>query len=116
MANEQNLKPSGHKFTLEEAKRGAKNSAKSRRDKRRLKDCLEILAEKRIEIEGERMSGMEAIALSAFQKAIGGDVKAMEFIRDSIGQKPVDKVITADVDPSVIEEVERMVFSDADEE
>ena len=116
MANEQNLKPCEHKFTQEEAKKGAKNSAKSRRDKKMLKDCLEILMEKKTNIDGVNMTGFEALALSAFEKALSGDVKAMTFVRDTLGQKPVEKVLIADVEPSVIEEVESMVLGDDDTE
>ena len=36
-------------------------------------------------------------------------MKALEMIRDTAGYKPVDKVMVADVEPSVIAEVEQMV-------
>lgn len=92
MANEQNLKPCEHKFTQEEAKKGAKNSAKSRRDKKMLKDCFELLLEGKREMDGKTLTGAQAMALTLFEKALGGDVKAAEFVRDTAGQKPVDKV------------------------
>ncbi len=96
MANEQNLKPCEHKFTQEEAKKGARNSAKSRRNKKMLKDCLEMLLEKteNVEIEGKplKLTGAEILAVAAFRKAASGDIKAMEFVRDTAGQKPVEKV------------------------
>lgn len=116
MANEQNLKPCEHKFTQEEAKKGAKNSAKSRRDKKMLKDCFELLLEGKREMDGKTLTGAQAMALTLFEKALGGDVKAAEFVRDTAGQKPVDKVIIADVDPTVIDEVESMVLGDDDAE
>ena len=120
MANEQNLKPVKSKSEARE--RGSKGgiaSGKARRDKKLLRDCLEILlarAEK-IEIDGKNknLTGAEILALTAFRKAMNGDIKAMEFVRDTAGQKPAEKVIVADVDPSVIDEVERMVFSDDDD-
>lgn len=40
MANEQNLRPSEHKFTQEEAKRGGINSAKARREKKTIQKIL----------------------------------------------------------------------------
>jgi hypothetical protein len=61
-----------------------------------------------------KLTGAEIIALTAFEKAMRGDIKAMEFVRDTAGQKPVDKVVVADVDPDVIDEVERMVLEDDD--
>jgi hypothetical protein len=113
MANEQNLT---HALTASELRKGGKNSAKSRRDKKMLKDCLEILMEKKTNIDGVNMTGFEALALSAFEKALSGDVKAMTFVRDTLGQKPVEKVVIADVEPSVIDEVESMVLGDDDAE
>lgn len=120
MANEQNLKPFTSMQSREEAvkngKKGGQNSGKSRRDKKMLKDCLEILMEKKLEIDGRQMTGFEALAVSAFEKAISGDVKAMTFVRDTLGQKPVEKVVIADVDPTIIDEVESMVLGDHDAE
>lgn len=110
MANEQNLRPCEYKLSQEEAKRGGKKSGESRRNKKIIRDCLEILLEKRMkDQDGITMTGAEAIALTAFQRALNGDMKAMEFVRDTAGQKPADKVLVADVDPSVIAEVEAMV-------
>lgn len=113
MANEQNLT---HTLTVSELRKGGKNSAKARKDKKMLKDCLEILMEKKTNIDGVNMTGFEALALSAFEKALSGDVKAMTFVRDTLGQKPIEKVMIADVEPSVIDEVESMVLSDDDAE
>ena len=116
MANENNLKPARSKSEARErGAKGGKNSGKARRDKKMLKDCLEILMEKKTNIDGVNMTGFEALALSAFEKALSGDVKAMTFVRDTIGQKPVEKVMIADVDPTVISEVESMVLADDDE-
>ena len=44
-----------------------------------------------------------------FYKALNGDLKAWELVRDTAGQKPVERVMIADVEPSVIAEVEAMV-------
>ena len=117
MANEQNLKPARSKSEARErGQKGGQNSGKARRDKKMLKDCLEILMEKKTNIDGVNMTGFEALALSAFEKALAGDVKAMTFVRDTLGQKPIEKVIIADVEPSVIDEVESMVLADDDAE
>lgn len=40
MANEQNLKPGEYKFTLEEAKKGGRNSAIARREKKTIQKIL----------------------------------------------------------------------------
>lgn len=111
--NEQNLRPSEHKFTLEEAKKGAKKSAEVRRAKRDLRQALEVLLESDIKNKkGEVKSGAEAIAIAQFQKALKGDTRAFEVIRDTAGQKPVEKVMVAEVDNEVINEIENMVLND----
>lgn len=116
MANEQNLKPSEYKLSQEEAKKGGKASGEARRRKRDLRLALEALLEKEYQgIDGKRLSGAEAIAIKQMEKALKGDTKAFEVIRDTAGQKPVDKVMISEVDQSVIDEVESMVLNDEPE-
>jgi hypothetical protein len=116
MANEKNLRKftssQSHEEAVKNGKKGGQNSGKARRDKKMLKDCLEILMEKNTHIDGKNMTGFEALALSAFEKALSGDVKAMTFVRDTLGQKPVEKVMIAEVEQSVVDEVEAMVMED----
>lgn len=113
MANEQNLKPCEHKFTREEAKKGAQKSAEARRKKRDLRQAIEILLDTDIKGKnGEIKSGAEAIAIAQFQKALKGDTRAFEVIRDTAGQKPIEKVAIGDVTADVISEVENMVLGD----
>lgn len=108
--NNQNLRPCEHKFTQEEAKRGGRASAKARRDKKLLKDCLDYLLESDvIDENGETMSGAEAIAVKLFKKALDGDIRAFELIRDTTAQKQPDKILISDVEPAVIAEIENMV-------
>ena len=113
MANEQNLRPSEYKLSKEEAKKGGIASGEARRRKRDLRRALEALLEKDFKDNtGKSISGAEAIALKQFQKALDGDTRAFETIRDTAGQKPVDKVVVSEVDQDVIDEVERMVLDE----
>lgn len=113
MANEQNLKKNlSPREARENGSKGGKKSVEARRNKKMLKDCLELLLERKTDVDGRKLTGAEAIALTAFQKALGGDMKAMEFVRDTAGQKPIEKVMVADIDQSVIDEVEAMVYAD----
>lgn len=96
MANP-NLGQVGVHFTKENAKSkgsaGGKASGRARRDKKLLKDCLEILLAQKIETkDGKKITGAEATAAALFKKALNGDTKAFELLRDTAGQKPVDKV------------------------
>ena len=46
------------------------------------------------------------------KQALTGSTKAFELIRDTIGEKPVDKVMLAEVDQATIDEVEKMIYGD----
>lgn len=116
MANEQNLKSLADRTTSEKrkiAKKGGKASGEARRKKKDLRLALEALLEKEFEDKkGNKLTGTEAITAKLFEKAMKGDVRAFETLRDTVGQKPVDKVMIAEVDQQVIDEVERMVLED----
>ena len=109
MANEQNLRPCEHKFTQEEAKKGAQKSAEARRKKRDLKLAMQLLLEQEIEGKnGEKKTGAEAIAVAQFKKALKGDTRAFEVIRDTAGQKPIDKVEQVNIDGEYIDKVNEL--------
>ena len=113
MANEQNLIPQAHELTVEEASKGGKASVESRRQKKMLRECLEILLEKEItDRNGNKASGAEALAAKLFQQAMQGNIKAFEVVRDTAGQKPAERVVVSNIDPDVIDQVERMVNDD----
>lgn len=111
MSNEKNLR----RLTTEQAReigsKGGKRSAEVRRQKRDLRLALEILLEKDFkDRSGNKVSGAEAITAKLFERAMKGDVRAFETLRDTVGQKPVEKVMIAEVDQDVIDEVERAVL------
>jgi hypothetical protein len=115
MANEQNLLKGNekHTFTPEELSKGGKASAEARRKKRDLRQAIEILLETDIKGKnGEIKSGAEAIAIAQFQKALKGDTRAFEVIRDTSGQSVVQKVAVAEVNQDIIDDIEKMVMDD----
>lgn len=81
-----------HTFTKEEASRGGKRSVEVRRRKKTLKDELIAL----LEIDNNNSK----VCLAVLEKALKGDISAFSTIRDTIGEKPVEK-IEADVDSDV---------------
>ena len=100
MANEQNLIPGGHKFTLEEASKGGKKSGEVRRMQSAIIKALDskVTDEQLFELfeqfgikKGDRRYS-SAIACAVVKKAAGGDLSAMSFIRDTIGEKPKDEI------------------------
>ena len=97
------------------ASKGGKNSVESRRRKKLLKECFEVLLDKDFKgKDGKIATGAETLAMTVFQKAQRGDLKAFELVRDTAGEKPIDKVMLAEVDQKTIDEVEAMVLGGDD--
>ena len=55
------------------------------------------------------ISGAELISIRQLQKALDGDTKAFEVIRDTAIQKPIDKIEVAKPDSEIINEIEDYV-------
>ena len=107
MAGKENLRPVSSKDEARErGRKGGLASGEARRKRKTLKEELLLLLS-----EGETQ---QSVTLALIEKAMSGDTKAFEVIRDTIGEKPVDKVMIADVEPSVIAEVEAMVNADTE--
>lgn len=118
MANE-NLIPQSERTKekqSEVARLGGIASGKARAEKRDLRKAFEALLDKEYNIKNKTtgttsiLSGAELIALKQMEKAAKGDTKAFEVVRDTSGQKPVEKVMIAEVEQSVIDEIERAVL------
>lgn len=112
--NTQNLKPiRSESEAREKGKKGGKASGRARHEKKELKKALEVLLADEIkDKKGEVHSGCEAICISLFKKALSGDVRAFEMIRDTVGQKPADKIEVADIKPETIEEIQKAILED----
>ncbi len=85
MASINNLKPVR---TKEEArkrgKNGGKASGEARRERKALKEELLLLLSKG--------NTQEKLSLALIKQAMNGNTKAFEVIRDTIGEKPSDKL------------------------
>lgn len=91
MANEQNLIP-GNKRTLSERREIARKagiaSGKKRQEKIIFKELFQQLLSEEYK---DGMTNAQAIVSAQLLEALGGNTKAFEVIRDTIGQKPVEK-------------------------
>ena len=111
MANEQNLIPKDSNQSREEAKKNGQKggiaSGKARRERKAMKETLETLLSMPLKngqeadleeiqslasTKGKNITVQEAIMLAQIQKAMKGDTKAAEYVRDTIGQKPDNKM------------------------
>lgn len=103
----ENLKSMGDRTTDEQrliARKGGKASGKARRDKREQKQIiLDVLSmpmtdgnidkiKSFADAEGANLSINQAIVIQQVKRALKGDTKAAEYLRDTAGQKPSDKV------------------------
>lgn len=118
-----NLKPNTLEYRTKKeqkqiATKGGIASGKARRKKKTLRQCLEILLEKKMKGKnGETITGAEALTTKLFSEALKGNVKAFEVIRDTAGQKPVEKV-QMKTDINIAESAERLsnIFEQIKEE
>lgn len=110
MANEKNLKPiKKGQLSKEEAKRrGKKGGIKSGQVRKEIKTCREILLmmsnytpnEDTVENLRKIFPGLEekyltyktVMTLKQLEKALRGDTEAFKVCRDTMGEKPTDKV------------------------
>ena len=108
--NDENLIPNEARTPRERrenASKAGKASAKARREKKTFKAIFSAVLDMPIErgkstdldqirtiadAKGKNLTVQEATALSIAVKAVKGDLKAAEFIRDTIGEKPTDSI------------------------
>lgn len=94
MANEENLNPiRTEKEARELGRKGGIASGEARRAKKTMKEMLDYLLDKEIENSktGEMVTCREAMLSAMVKKAIKGDVKACQFVRDTSGEAPITK-------------------------
>lgn len=108
MTNEANLDPVQSKDEARKRGRaGGIASGKARREKKLMRETLDIILSmpmkngKNADVEsirsfaalkGKNISVQEAILIAQVQKAMKGDTKAAEYVRDTIGQKPGENI------------------------
>lgn len=113
MANEQNLRP--RNLTSEEAvkmgKKGGEKSGKVRREKKLMKDQMKLLLSlpfpdnlkdksgrsiketyKQMGIDVDNLDNQMAMMIGLWNKAIKGDIQAITFFRDTMGEKPEENI------------------------
>lgn len=87
------------------AKKAGIKSGEARRAKKTMREMLDYLLYKEItNSKGEKVTTKEEAAAALIKKAIQGDVKAFEVIRDTIGEKPVEQHDIRQIVPPVIKD------------
>ncbi len=82
---EDNLLPiRSEKEARSKGRKGGKASGEARRRKKTMRELLEIAMERP---QGDKTTA-EAITVALLEKALSGDVKAYEVVRDTLGENP----------------------------
>ena len=103
-----NLKK-GKRINEENAREAQKKSTASKHKKAELKELAQAWLDAEIKDKnGTVLSGGEALIQFAVKEAAKGNVRAMAFIRDTAGQKPIE-VASINVNKPDEEAVKRMV-------
>ena len=95
----------------ERAREAGKLSGIARKEKGDLRKLCQLWMEEEVATgkDGEKITGGQMMVRVAVKEVAKGNSKFWELLRDTAGFKPVDRVMVADVDPAVIEDVEQMV-------
>lgn len=111
--------PPGRRFEQGEkqreiARRGGKASVAKRRAKKAMRDeLIDLLMVETEGKDGKKHTTQEGISVALIRKAMNGDTKAYEIIRDTIGEKPVENVKVTNTDSNVMEEIKKRMAADA---
>lgn len=128
MANEQNLNPiNSEEMARDYQQRSVEARKRNSARKKSIKETLDILLECKptdkdlalmraqgVDVDNDA-TYRQAIAFSIVNRAMKGNTRAFELIRDTVGEMPVQKVAIAEVDDDLIDEVEREVLADDEE-
>ena len=126
MANEQNLRPCEYKLTQEEQKRGGIASGKARREKKALKETLELLLQQAVKdsngkavknpITNEPEDYQTRIVTKLVLKAGKGDIDAIRLVQSMKGEEKTNIKLDADVkaDVDVSNLPDKILFDIAD--
>lgn len=110
MANEENLRPMEYKFTHEDAVKGGKASVEARRKRKAMREAFEeLLAREYTDASGKKVDGTTLLCMRQFRNAMDGDLRAFVEIRDTVGERPIQKVEMAEIPAEAYEAVERML-------
>lgn len=102
---------SGEK-AVQSGRKGGIASGKAKREKADFKKKCQIWMETEVakDKNGNPMTGADLMIAVAGKEIKDGSAKFWELMRDTAGYKPIDKVMVAEVEQEVIDEVEAMVL------
>lgn len=92
------------------ARKGGIASGEARRKRKTFSEIFDtFLSMEFADKKGGITSGVEAMGMKVVEKAMKGDLRAFELIRDTVGEKPVEKIATVEIPDDVRSKVEDLV-------
>ena len=98
-------------------RKGGERSQENRRKRKEMKETLDILLNMPMkkgkvytaediksfaDLKGKNITIDQALMVCLIQKALRGDLNAISMVRDTVGEKPTEKVEVKDVTPVII--------------
>lgn len=98
-------------------RKGGEKSQENRRKRKEMKETLDILLNMPMkkgkvytaediksfaDLKGKNITIDQALMVCLIQKALRGDLNAISMVRDTVGEKPTEKVEVKDVTPVII--------------
>lgn len=99
--NPENLRTPTTSEAREIGRLGGIRSGEARRERKAIRQALEECLAMETELDGETVTNVEAIAAAMVRKAREGDVRAFVEVRNSVGEKPAERIETV---PPISEE------------
>ena len=87
-------------MTKEQLSEAGKKGGKASVERRKNVDIEKIQAF--ADLKGKNVTVDEAMMIKLVQKALSGDLNSISMVRDTIGEKPSDRVEVKDVTPIII--------------
>ena len=110
MANPENLRTLGPSEAREQGRKGGIASGKARRERKAFAEAFNTLLSREFtDHNGNKLQGVEAIAAKTFRAALDGDLKAMQIIRDTVGEMPVQRMEIDTIDPQARAEMDELL-------
>lgn len=110
----------GQRFgtTDERAREAGRRSGEARREKGDLRRLCQLWMNEEVgtDKDGQKITGGQMMVRVAVKEVAKGNPRFWELLRDTAGFKPVDKVVVAEIDPGIIDEVESIVAETADDD
>lgn len=102
--SKENLKRGG--FNTDNASMYGKKGAEAKKQYKSFQECFKDM------MTNEQR---EDLFNTIYRKARAGNVKAFEVLRDTMGEKPIEKVMVAEVEQSTIDEVDEIIKAKKDD-